>query len=522
LSVRLRALPIHVLEMPRKATIGLGAFLLLYLSWQLFRWIPGDVARIGDAFFLPVGVIAVLACWSASRRCVEVKRLRWFWRLMALAITAQLAGDTTMAVYDFGGGEVPFPSPADLAYLSFYPLMLLALLRVPVAPTSRTQRTRLTLDLVTALVAGGMVIWHLVLAQTLMEGGRGTLQMLTSVAYPVGDLVLLAGLGVVLLRWSPPILRRPLSSIAAGLALFIAADLVYSYAQLHGGYEAGGAIDTLWIAALALFALGATSQRGTLFEARETTVPTREVSERRVSWFPFAALAIGGLILISAESGQAFIPGMVLVLAAVGLTALIAARQYVTQKEMIRLQSELREAHDQLAELANHDALTSVANRRSIEVTLVDELERAHRYERNLSVLFLDIDHFKAINDSRGHASGDRVLAEFASVVKSCLRPTDTVGRWGGEEFVAVLPETGAEEGMCVAERIRACVESHRFPLEAGGGVTCSIGAGCLPDDATDVAGLIEVADGAMYEAKRQGRNQVIAANHVTPVLVHT
>lgn len=475
---------------------------------------------LSDLLFLPVGAAAVLACWGASRRCAEVRRLRWFWRLMAVAIAAQLAGDTAMAAYDLGGGEAPFPSLADLAYLSFYPLMLLALVRVPVAPTSRVQRTRLGLDLATALLAGGMVIWHLVLAQTVTEGGRGALPMITSVAYPVGDLVLLAGLGIVLLRWSPPILRRPLSFLAIGLGMFIAADLVYSYTQLRGGYEAGGPVDILWIAALTLFALAAISQRPARPGVLETAVPVREASERRVSWFPFLALAIGGLVLLRAEWGQPFAPALTLVLAAIGLAALIAIRQYVTQREMIRLQAELHEAHDRLAALASQDALTAVANRRAIEAAMGEEVERARRYGRELSLLFLDVDRFKAINDGFGHAAGDRVLAEFAAAVRICLRPTDTVGRWGGEEFVALLPETGAAEAAGVAERIRAHVEGHRFGLGDGTGVTCSIGIGCLPADATGVVGLIAAADGAMYEAKRRGRNRVLAASARAPALL--
>jgi diguanylate cyclase (GGDEF)-like protein len=119
-------------------------------------------------------------------------------------------------------------------------------------------------------------------------------------------------------------------------------------------------------------------------------------------------------------------------------------------------------------------------------------------------------------------AGGDRVLARLTSAIDICLRPADTVGRWGGEEFVAVLPETGTDKATSVAERIRACVEGHRFPLGDGEGVTCSIGVGCLPDDAADMAGLIDVSDGAMYEAKRRGRNQVVAANRVTSELAHT
>lgn len=251
----------------------------------------------------------------------------------------------------------------------------------------------------------------------------------------------------------------------------------------------------------------------------ESAVPARETSEWRVGWLPFAALFVGSLVLISAEWGQPFLPEVTLVLAAIAVAALVAIRQYVTQREMIRLQLDLREAHDELALLASRDALTATANRRASGATLTEELERADRYRRSLSLLFLDIDHFKAINDSLGHAAGDQVLAEFASTVKSCLRPADTLSRWGGEEFVVVLPETGCDKAARAAERIRARVEEHRFPLGEDGELTCSIGVAAYPGEADDVNGLIDVADRAMYEAKRHGRNRVVSAS--TPLVAH-
>ena len=500
--------------MPRKAIALVGGFFLLYLSWQAFHWIPGNPSQVGDLFLILIDVAAVFACWRASRRCSAVSRLRWFWLLVALAIAGQLVGDTTVAAYDFVGVEVPFPSPADLFYLSTYPLMLAALLCVPVAPTSRTQRVRLGLDIATVLGAGAMVIWYFVLKQVVLEGGTSALAVGTSVAYPMGDIALVAGLGVVLLRWSPPTLRRPLSLITVGLAMFIVADVVYAYLSFHGGYSVGGPLDTLYIGALALFALAGASQRKAQPGTAETAVPTREQSEQRVGWLPFAALAVGSLVVITAVWGEDFISPVSIVLSAIGLASLIAIRQYVTQKEMLRLQRNLRQAQEELVVLASYDALTKTANRRVIGQILDKEVERASRYERDLSVLFLDIDHFKAINDSVGHASGDRVLAEFASVLKSGLRPNDTLGRWGGEEFLAILPETGGAEAGQAAERARAQVETHNFMLTDRNELTCSIGVASFSADAGDSAMLVELADRAMYEAKRSGRNRVVITPH--------
>ncbi len=153
----------------------LAAFLLFYLSWQAFHWLPGERALVGDLFFIPIGIAAVVAAWRASRRCARHRRLCWFWRLFALALGAQLAGDTAMAVYDFGSGVVPLPSLVDPPYLAFYVLMALALSRVPLAPVTKSQRTRIGLDLATAILGGGMAIWYLVLAPTVTEGGRRAL-----------------------------------------------------------------------------------------------------------------------------------------------------------------------------------------------------------------------------------------------------------------------------------------------------------------------------------------------------------
>ncbi len=496
----------------KRMALALSGFFAIYLSWQAFHWLPGGRAQVGDLFFLPVGSVAVFAAWRASRRCGQHGRLCWFWRLFALALGVQLAGDTAMAIYDFGPGEVPFPSLADPPYLAFYLLAGLALSRVPLAPATRSQRNRIGLDLATAVLGGGMAIWYLVLAPTVTEGGSSALQMATSIAYPVGDVMLLAALGIVVLRWSPLGLRRPLAFIVAGLSMFILADLAYGYALLHGSYTAGGPTDMLWIGALALFAFAATQQMEVRPGTHETSIPPRAPTERTVSWLPFGALVIGSATLLDSQWGNRFVPELSLVVVAIALAALIAVRQYFAQGEMVRLQRELREAHEEVVRLASQDPLTGMANRRSLDASLKDELERANRYGRALSVLFVDVDHFKAVNDDFGHAAGDDALKEMGTVIRDCLRPADLSSRWGGEEFVVVLPETGSAEALRAGERIRASVECHAFSLGGDKGLTCSIGASSCPDDASDAGGLLGLADHAVYEAKRRGRNQVISA----------
>jgi diguanylate cyclase (GGDEF)-like protein len=178
-------------------------------------------------------------------------------------------------------------------------------------------------------------------------------------------------------------------------------------------------------------------------------------------------------------------------------------------QELNTAHEHLNEANARLEALATTDALTELPNHRSLVSTLDHELERAQNYHRSCSILFLDIDHFKALNDGYGHASGDTVLHEFAQVLRTRLRGIDTVGRWGGEEFVAILPEMTVDEAQAFAEEVRVDVEAYLFSIGGGIRLTCSIGVASHPLHASAREELLNAADQAMYVAKRLGRNQV-------------
>jgi diguanylate cyclase (GGDEF)-like protein len=158
----------------------------------------------------------------------------------------------------------------------------------------------------------------------------------------------------------------------------------------------------------------------------------------------------------------------------------------------------------------NRDPLTGIPNRRALEESLADEMRRAKRYQRPFSLFFIDIDRFKRVNDQFGHAVGDAALKEFAAVVSRSLRPADVPSRWGGEEFVVLLPETGPESARRAAERLRETMERHSFAFRAGERLTCSIGVSSFPSDAEGARELLKIADEALYEAKRRGRNLVV------------
>jgi diguanylate cyclase (GGDEF)-like protein len=175
----------------------------------------------------------------------------------------------------------------------------------------------------------------------------------------------------------------------------------------------------------------------------------------------------------------------------------------------------LNEANALLERLSTTDMLTGLPNHRALSILLEQECERARRFDYSLSLLFFDGDRFKQVNDTYGHATGDVVLRELGERASSVLRAGDTVGRFGGEEFLILLPETGAQEAQMVAERLRstmAALPLAAHEVESGIAMTVSIGVASYPAEGTTASEVLEQADQAMYWAKRLGRNQVCTA----------
>lgn len=170
----------------------------------------------------------------------------------------------------------------------------------------------------------------------------------------------------------------------------------------------------------------------------------------------------------------------------------------------------LVERNEELLQLASTDILTGLTNRRVIIQQAQAEIRRASRYQKDLAVMMLDIDHFKQINDKYGHGAGDKVLAEFAALCVQSIRDTDLAGRYGGEEFFILMPEIDLKTAIMSAERLRMTIASHAFRLSDGTvlNVTCSIGIAMYMPQQDSLDKLLLRADQALYQAKHQGRNR--------------
>jgi two-component system cell cycle response regulator len=178
---------------------------------------------------------------------------------------------------------------------------------------------------------------------------------------------------------------------------------------------------------------------------------------------------------------------------------------------ILKLEEQLMQAHQQMEILAMRDGLTGLLNRRAIEEYAEAEFNLTVRKERAMSVILVDIDHFKNVNDQFGHKFGDHTLQQVAKILKKDLRTYDRIGRWGGEEFILILPDTQLMDAATVAERVRVRIAEMKMSLENEEtfSVHISLGAACTTGQFSSLTKLIDAADQALYQAKQTGRNRV-------------
>jgi diguanylate cyclase (GGDEF)-like protein len=285
--------------------------------------------------------------------------------------------------------------------------------------------------------------------------------------------------------------------MAAGLVLYVAGDLVYGDITLHSVYHGGDPVDTFYIVEIGLFALAGAAQQP------EIDGPAPGPARVRASWAPFLATAFGFAILIASQHNQPFFPQLSVAVAAVVLAGLVSARQYVAQRDLMRTQGQL--AHQSM-----HDALTGLPNRALVLDRAEQMLTRARRRDAPAAALFVDLDGFKHINDTFGHAAGDEVLRVVAERMSTVVRGGDTVGRLGGDEFVVLIEDTDSGAGPdLVAERLLdvlrqpvklVAADDRAVTVSASVGIAMSAGVATADD-------LLRDADFALYEAKANGKN---------------
>jgi diguanylate cyclase (GGDEF)-like protein len=427
---------------------------------------------------------------AASFLCIARGLLRRRGRVAALILGAGLlvwaVGDTALTIESLGGTTPPTPSLADVFYLCFYPLAYIA-----VVLFMRGQVRRLTapnwLDGAVAGLGAAAVCAAFAFHSILTSTGASTAATVTNLAYPIGDLLLLTLVvgGTAVLSEGR---RAPWMMLAAGIALNVAGDTFNLFQRTAGASSVGMVFNGIaWPTAILLMSMAVWLRPH----------PTELVAPEKPARFVLPGLgALSGLAVLCIGSfhhvGRVALILAMATLAAVGIRMVFSVRT---------LRSLTEERHRQSVT----DHLTGLGNRRHLFNVLeafFADLADPQIAPRALAFLFIDLDHFKEINDSFGHPAGDELLRQLGPRLRSCLRSRDVLVRLGGDEFAAVLVGADAEYATLVAHRLAASLREPFMLDVMRASIAASIGIAMAPTDAADCDDLLRCSDVAMYRAK--------------------
>jgi diguanylate cyclase (GGDEF)-like protein len=450
-----------------------------------------------------VGLVAVAAILAGV--FIHKPAMRWPWLLLALGQFSFVVGDLLWLYYE-QVGETPFPSLADAFYLGGYPFIAVALAGFISRRIGGGDRAGL-LDAAILTTGVAVVSWTTLVAPGLVDSELTPLELGISLAYPLADLILI---GVAMGILTTPGARTGAFGLLVGsLVILFGADQLYALANLNEAYVSGSPLDLGYLAAYLL--TGATAlhpSMRTLSEPRP--IPITWLGPVRLVFLTVAMLS--GPLALGLASGEFSADLWVVAGATALLSLLVLARLALLVRTLAGDVATRKVLEERLSYQAFHDSLTDLANRRRFVERARSVLDARTRTGQT-AALFIDLDDFKTVNDSLGHAAGDALLVAVAARIRQAVRSNDTAARLGGDEFGVLLE--GVDDlgtATAVADRILELMDE---PISIGGNtmtVHASIGI-ALDDHEADVDKLLREADVAMYQAKAlgKGRHQVFA-----------
>ncbi|GAA1978738.1 diguanylate cyclase [Amycolatopsis minnesotensis] len=461
------------------------------------------VVSLGLNAIISVTLYCLVSASSAVAVLVSTARGRTAprapWLFVGVSQLVYAAADSVFYVSHFVLGSTTFPGLADVLYLSHYPFIVVGLI-VLIRLRNPGGDVQGVLDAAMLVVVAGTLSWLYLIGPNARADTPGVTK-LASVAYPILDLAMLSVSLLLILGRG----RRPVSFsfLSANLVAFFAADSIYVFQQLAGTYQVGNFLDAIWLSGN--LALGAAALHPTAKQVSDRAPASdHRLGAGRIIALLTAALVAPLILLVQYGRGELRDIPVVAVACAV-LFMLIITR--------------LGGLVIQHRQLAITDGLTGLYTRRFFETQLPLELARARRGGHRLTVLIVDVDRFKAINDRYGHPAGDRVLVEVVARLREVTRSGDVLARYGGEEFALLAPGIGPEELHAIAERLRETTRSApvRISEELSVPVTVSVGAAVFPLHGATPLELVTTADRALYTAKQSGRDRVVAADVLDP-----
>ena len=460
----------------------------LFAAWLIGGWSGEATVRVIDDIGLVVFALFGSLCAAFAAQSSR-GRSRLAWTFMSIGVGGWAFGAALWAYFELLAHAAPFPSLADAGYLLFPIAVCLGIVLFPVGYTGQS-RFRMVMDGI--IVAGALfeVFWVLVLRDVYETGGASTFAVGLSLAYPLLDVVLITVAVIVLARANTH-QRAALTLLTVGIVLMALSDSFFVYRNAHGVYSGADKIDIGWATGLLIIGVAALIAR--VKPATDVAVPL--TTSQASMWLPYLPVALAAMVCAPFVLP---VPGMApLLISSCFLIGAVLIRQFLVVRENRRLLSAV-------ADQALRDPLTGLANRVLFNDRLTHAMQVHQRDSQLVAVLSLDLDDFKLVNDSLGHAAGDDLLVLVADRLLECVRGSDTVARLGGDEF-AVLMEGRAEHARLIAHRV---VQAFDDPFSIDGRdlvMRPSVGlAVASPEDAEVSADqLLKQADVAMYSAKR-------------------
>jgi diguanylate cyclase len=442
-----------------------------------------------------LGASAIVMIARGVRTNRPTRRLPWV--LFGAGQVSFLTADVIFYVsQDVLHIESPFPSVADFFYLGMYPLVIAGLVLL----TRHLMPGRDWASLLdAAIISTGLFVlsWVFLMDTYATDSTLSALARIISLAYPMMDLALLA----VAVRLMVAVRSRAPAFflMSSGILGLLTADTLYSYTQLSGTYTTGSPIDVGWMIFYVMFGAAALHpSMGSLTVASEH--PTGKLTLRRLVLLSLATLTVPFVDLLFVHGS--FVDEVVTTVGAMLLFLLVLGR-------VMGLVRTIEEGQRRLHHEAMHDGLTGLANRALFGDRLEHTLAQRHDDDHLVSVMFVDLDDFKTVNDTLGHQAGDELLNAVAHRLESCVRAGDTAARLGGDEFAILLPRVAnTEEARHVAERILTALREPLHVSDRELLVAASVGIALQAASQATVEELQRGADVAMYLAKSKGKGR--------------
>lgn len=513
----MQASPSRGMSLSSKGAAAAVAFTLTYAICLVFQFGGEQGMRmLSDVAFQFAPMVATLACAFVATRTAG--RERRGWALFASGLACWAIAEWIWAAYDlFWQADVPLFSYADPIYYAGYVLLMWGAVLLVVPEGTTGFGTKSLLDGLLLIAVLTVLSWRWLWIPIYEQTDADTFGLLITLGYPVLDLALAAVIIFAFYRGNA-VLTLPAGLLVLGAFVTTLADGAFLYLATVREYDVyGNPVELGWVVGYLAFALAAVARLESLDRARSGS-PQRVLSKQQRDVLglvlPYAALVPLMALFAIDMAGEA--PNPTLSVGLIAAVVLVTLRQFLTLEDLVKSRHELERLNEQLQEsmsaehhLARTDALTGIPNRRLLEETIETEVARARRYGRRLVVMIADLDDLKHINDGKGHQHGDEALQLVASAARQACRQADLVGRYGGDEFVIVMPSTDVDGATVLAERFQQFVRS-------GGDGSVSVSMG-LAEWTAGMAGaeqLLASADEALRQAKASGKDRYAIAAH--------